>query len=198
MFKLKLLNVFFYLLRVHKHRAKKCFKQHTRHLRKSLRPGTICIVLAGPHKGKRVVLLKQLESGLLLVTGPFLVNACPMRRINQNYVIGTKTQIDLKEMRLPKTVNDVYFRRERKKRAKKEEGDIFSTKKESYKPTDQRKADQKTVDNQVRPFSLLKKCRKLFFWCISGDCCNQEPPRPQNALHLFICDVRFKILTISS
>lgn len=91
-----------------------------------------------------------------------------MRRINQNYVIGTKTHVDLKEMRLPKTVNDDYFRRERKKRAKKEEGDILSSKKESYKPSDQRKADQKIVDNQV--IAAIKKHpdRKMLFTYLSA------------------------------
>jgi len=135
--------------------SKKLFKQHTRTLRSSLTPGTVCIVLAGPHKGKRVVFLKQLHSGLLLVTGPFKINACPIRRIHQRYVIGTETKLDISGVKLPENMNDDYFRRDRKKRAKKEEGDIFAAKKESYKVNDQRKADQKSVDSQI--FAAIKK-----------------------------------------
>jgi len=133
--------------------GRQLFKNHKRTLRKSLTPGTVCILVAGPHRGKRVVFLKQLSSGLLLVTGPFRINGCPLRRINKIYVIATKTKIDLKGIKVPSHLyNDDYYRRKRiEKRPKRRggDGDIFTKTKEPYKASEERKNDQKIVDDQL-------------------------------------------------
>lgn len=132
-----------------KRAAKSLFKNHKRYTRSSLVRGKVLILLAGRHKGKRVVLLKVLKTGLLLVTGPFELNGCPLRRIAQNYVIATKTRLNLKKLRLPQHINDRYFRRVLPPKEKRGERDIFAKKEFKYVASEQRKADQKTVDKAV-------------------------------------------------
>merc|ERR1711983_628316 len=125
------------------------FSKHKRTVRSSLTPGVVAIVLAGVHKGKRVVVLKQLETGLLLVTGPFKLNGTPLRRVNQRFLLATSTKVDVSAVSVPENINDKYFARIKAEKTAKKEGDIFDAKKEAYKPSEQRKKDQVTVDTQV-------------------------------------------------
>ena len=119
-------------------------------LRANITPGTICILLAGPFRGKRVVFLKQLESGLILVTGPYSVNGVPLRRVNQRFVIATSTII--KAEGAAKDVNDAFFARSDKKAKSKKgggEGKFFTQDSEKEPVSDARKAGQKKVDASI-------------------------------------------------
>merc|ERR1712098_919837 len=126
--------------------SKNFFNKHKRSLRPSLSAGTVAIILAGVHEGKRVIVLKQLATGLVLVSGPYALNGCPLRRINQRYLLATKTSVDVSAVKVPEHINDAYFKRAKKAVKAKKEGDIFEAKKEEYKPSEQRKTDQTAVD----------------------------------------------------
>lgn len=93
-------------------------------LRKGIVPGSVLILLAGRFRGKRVVFLKQLTSGLLLVTGPYKINGVPLRRVNQVYTLTTSTKVDIKGADVAK-VDDALFKRE-KKAKKAQESQFFA------------------------------------------------------------------------
>lgn len=116
-------------------------------LRKSISPGTVLILLAGKFKGQRVVFLKQLDSGLLLISGPYKVNGVPLRRVPQSYVIATATKVNVSAVKVPAEVNDVFFKKP--KSAKKKDDELFFEKEKESTIDDARKAIQEGVDKDL-------------------------------------------------
>lgn len=120
-------------------------------LRKSIAPGTVLILLAGRFRGRRVVFLKQLPSGLLLVTGPYQVNGVPLRRVNQAYVIATSTKVDVAKANATK-FDDAYFGKAKAKRTGKKTGDeMFAAEEEKSELKPERMEDQKKIDSALMP-----------------------------------------------
>lgn len=124
---------------------------HASTLRASLVPGTVLILLKGHFKGKRVVYLKQMESGLLLVSGPYKVNGVPLRRVNPAYVIATSTHVDVSSVDIPEAVNDKYFQRKTDwSSGKRSEKNFFQQEKgEKVKPSEERVKIQVAVDDAI-------------------------------------------------
>jgi large subunit ribosomal protein L6e len=70
------------------------------------------------------VLLKNLDQGVLLVTGPFKVNGVPLRRVNARYVIATTTKVEvsgLDKKLLEKVSDKAYFTKDKAEKKKGEE-----------------------------------------------------------------------------
>ncbi|KAK0730654.1 ribosomal protein L6e-domain-containing protein [Lasiosphaeris hirsuta] len=128
--------------------------------RKTLQPGTVLILLAGRFRGKRVVLLKTLDQGVLLVTGPFKVNGVPLRRVNSRYVIATSVKVDLAgvpEAKITEVSAPKYFTADKTKEKAGEEAFFKQGEKPQKKEiSSSRVADQKAVDK-----ALLANIKKV-------------------------------------
>jgi len=117
--------------------------------------------LTGRFRGRRVVFLKQLKSGLLLVTGPFKVNGVPLKRVNQAYVVATSTKVDITSCSVKiDTFDDLYFKREKKPSNKGIEEEFFGQEQKQKKEvSEKRVTDQKEIDKQL--LASLKKVPHL-------------------------------------
>ena len=116
-------------------------------LRKGIEAGKVLILLSGRFRGKRVVFLKQLESGLLLVSGPHKINGVPLKRVNQAYTITTSTKVNIAGVDVSK-ISDKMFTRDNK--TKKADAKAFfaeGAKKKSVSAD--RSAAQKSVDGAL-------------------------------------------------
>mmetsp|Transcript_78070 Transcript_78070/g.123178 ORF Transcript_78070/g.123178 Transcript_78070/m.123178 type:complete len:172 (+) Transcript_78070:61-576(+) len=127
-------------------------------LRSSITPGTVLILLAGRFRGRRVVFLKQLESGLLLVTGPYAINGVPLRRVNQRFCIATSTKVEIGAS--GKDISDAFFARDGKK--KKQSG-LFETDTPKEPISEEKKGAQKNADKTVKVDGDMKAYLKARF-----------------------------------
>ena len=119
-------------------------------LNPKIKPGNVLILLTGRFKGRRVVFLKQLKSGLLLVTGPYKINGVPLKRINQAYVIPTSTNVPIAGLKID-AVNDDYFKRAKAVKTGTGKDTIFKSRSELSA------AEKTKIDNKKKTVADLEK-----------------------------------------
>ena len=130
------------------HFKRKCKIPKKTHISAELTPGQVVIILSGRFRGRRVVFLKKLESGLLLVTGPYKYNGVPLKRVNAAYVLPTNTKINV-DGKAAESINDKIFLKVDIKR-EKEEDFFVEDKVKKERITDERKKAQNDVDTLVK------------------------------------------------
>jgi large subunit ribosomal protein L6e len=140
--------------------AKKTLKRHTPKapkLRAGIVPGQVLILLSGRFRGKRVVCLKQLKSGLLAVTGPYKVNGVPIKRVNQVYTMTTSTKVDVAGVKTDAITDETFKKEKAKKQTRSQK--FFAEEAPKNKISDNRKKLQKDVDTAL--LATLKKEKML-------------------------------------
>lgn len=131
--------------------SRKCKVPKQAKLRSNITPGTVLILLSGRFRGRRVIFLKQLNSGLLLVTGPYKLNGVPLKRVNQAYVIATRTKVTLGKIPQLDKIEADFFKKVAIKRT--DLGEVILPKDEKEKSarvTEERKSFQVNVDTEVK------------------------------------------------
>ena len=135
-------------------------------LRGGIEPGQVLILLTGRFRGKRVVFLKQLDDGQLLVTGPYKINGVPLKRVPQSYTLKTSTTVNITGVD-SNSIKDYFFDRDDDEPKSKEQK-FFSA--GEFKPkevSDERKKAQKKIDTAIldnlKKETVLKKYLKTRF-----------------------------------
>jgi len=100
--------------------------------------------------------------------GPYALNGVPLRRVNQAYVIATSTKVDISGVKVPATVDDKFFKADRKSVKKGEEA-FFAAKKEAAVVPEAKKALQTQVDAGFKLDATVSAYLKDKFSLSKGD-----------------------------
>ena len=153
------------------HFKRKCKIPKKTHISAELTPGQVVILLSGRFRGRRVIYLKKLESGLLLVTGPYKYNGVPLKRVNAAYVLPTNTKIKI-DGKIGESIKDDFFKKVTLD-IKKEEDFIPKDDAKRGRITEERKKAQNDVDTKVKAevdkVPMMKEYLRNRFALKSGD-----------------------------
>merc|ERR1711972_1142133 len=145
------------------HFVRKCKTPKPSKGRKCIVPGRVVILLSGRFRGRRVVCLKTLGSGLLLVSGPYKLNGVPLKRVNAAYVIPTSSKLNVSGVDVSK-VDDSFFGKTKARAAKNTEDQFFGNNAELSPEEKARVENKRTVQKSVdsKLMELVKKQDPLF------------------------------------
>ena len=153
------------------HFKRVCKAPRKTHISTELTPGQVVIILSGRFRGRRVVFLKKLDSGLLLVTGPYKYNGVPLKRVNAAYVLPTNTKLEI-DAKVGESIKDEFFQKVNLD-IKKEEDFIPKEDAKRSRVTEERKKAQNDVDTKVKAavdkVPMMKEYLRNRFALKSGD-----------------------------